>query len=175
MTDTVDTPQPDTRSTRHIDEYERIADILSQFEVGMLTTVDQSGELTARPMARQRTPFEDGTLWFLTERGSRKVRQLDADPRASITFSSHGTWLTISGHAELLDDRSVVHDLWDAGAEAFLPQGPDDPSVVALRLVGEHAEYIDNPLGRIATAISFVKAKMTGEPFEAADTGSVDL
>ena len=92
-----------------------------------------------------------------------------------MSFAGDGTWLTISGRLEVVDDRAVVKDLWDAGASAYLPQGPDDESVVALKLVGEHAEYIDNPLGRIATAFSFVSALVTGQPFEAAEEGTTDL
>ena len=41
--------------------------------------------------------------------------------------------------------------------------------------IRDSAEYIDNPLGRIATAFSFVSALVTGQPFEAAEEGTTDL
>ncbi len=156
------------------DDRAKVAELVKEFEIGMLTTIDESGRLVSRPMARQHKEF-DGNLWFLTERGTRKVHDLSLNPTAAMSFAGDGTWLTISGRLEVVDDRAVVKDLWDAGASAYLPQGPDDESVVALKLVGEHAEYIDNPLGRIATAFSFVSALVTGQPFEAAEEGTTDL
>ena len=62
-----------------------------------------------------------------------------------------------------------------AQVEAWFPQGPDDDSVVLLKVVADSAEYWDSPGGRLATAFSFVKAKVTGERIEGGENEKVDL
>ena len=47
--------------------------------------------------------------------------------------------------------------------EAWFPEGPDDDGVVLLKVEADSAEYWDSPGGRLATAFSFAKAKLTGE------------
>ena len=59
--------------------------------------------------------------------------------------------------------------------EAWLPEGPDDPNVVLIKVDPHTAEYWDTPGGRVASLLSFVKAKVTGEPYEGAERGSVTL
>jgi len=59
--------------------------------------------------------------------------------------------------------------------EAWLPQGPDDPSVVLIKVTGHTGEYWDTPGGRVASLMSFVKAKVTGEPYDGGDNETVRL
>jgi hypothetical protein len=56
-----------------------------------------------------------------------------------------------------------------------VPGRPDAEHVVLLRLEGRSAEYWDPPGGRVASLVSFVKAKATGQPAPAAENESVTL
>ena len=47
--------------------------------------------------------------------------------------------------------------------------------MVLIRVDGESAEYWDTPGGRIATAISFAKAKLTGHRYEGGENETVSL
>jgi len=58
--------------------------------------------------------------------------------------------------------------------EAWFSDGPDDPDVGLLKFTADSAEYWDSPGGRIASALSFVKSKITGEPLEG-DNAKVEL
>jgi general stress protein 26 len=59
--------------------------------------------------------------------------------------------------------------------EAWFPDGPDDDGVVLLKVEADSAEYWDSPGGRVATAISFAKAKLTGERYSGGENEKVDL
>jgi general stress protein 26 len=59
--------------------------------------------------------------------------------------------------------------------DAWFPDGPDDPDVGILKFSADSAEYWDSPGGKIATAFSFVKSKVTGERYEGGESGKVDL
>ena len=156
------------------DEVRKVAELAKDIRIGMLTTVDETGTFTSRPMGQQEVEF-DGDLWYFAERDSRKVRQITANPHVGVTLSSGSTWISIDGTAEIVDDKAKVHELWNGWVDAWLPQGPDDPSVVLIKVTGESAEYWDTPGGRIASVISLVKSKVTGERYDGGENERVDL
>ncbi|RMI12675.1 pyridoxamine 5'-phosphate oxidase family protein [Cellulomonas triticagri] len=149
-------------STDSTDPVRTVADLLREHRLGVLTTVAPDGTLVARPMALQEVEF-DGDLWFFAERGSRKVAHVGAHPGVNVAVGSGATWVSLAGTAEVVDDVAKKRDLWSAGVEAWLPEGPDSPQSVLLRVHAESAEYWDAPGGRVATLLSFVKAKVTGD------------
>ena len=151
----------------------RVAELLKDHRIGMLTTRDPFGTLMSRPMALQEVE-SDGDLWFFAERGSRKVLHVGASPQVNVTVSGSGSWVSLTGQAAVVEDTAKKRELWNAGVEAWLPQGPDDDSVVLIRVEGDSAEYWDTP-GRLATVLSFAKAKVAGERYSGGDNERVDL
>jgi general stress protein 26 len=155
-------------------DVEKVAGLAKDIRIGMLTTVDSDGHFVSRPMAQQEVEF-DGDLWFFAERDSRKVAHIAANPHVGLTLTSGDTWISIDGEAEIVDDNAKARELWNTWVEAWMPQGPDDPSIVLIKLNGHSAEYWDTPGGRVASVISFVKAKVTGERYEGGDNEKVTL
>lgn len=153
---------------------ERVIELAKDIHVSMLTTTDDAGHFVSRPMGQQAID-EDATVWFFAERASRKAAHIAANPYVNVTLTSNDTWVSISGRARLVDDVGKAKQLWNGFVEAWLPQGPEDPSVVLIAVTGETAEYWDTPGGRIATAISFVKAKVSGQRYEGGDNETVKL
>lgn len=143
-----------------------VARLLRDQRLGVLTTVAPDGTLVARPMALQEVEF-DGDLWFFAERTSRKLDHVAAHPGVNVAVGSGATWVSVAGTAQVVDDAEKKRALWSAGVEAWLPDGPDSPQAVLLRVRAESAEYWDAPGGRVATLLSFVKAKVSGERLEA--------
>ena len=150
-----------------------VTELIKDQRLAMLTTTDPYGTLISRPMALQEVEF-DGDLWFFAERGSRKVAHIGASPQVNVTVNGSGSWVSLTGEAHVVDDVTTKHELWNAGAEAWLPQGPDDDSVVLIRVDARSAEYWDTP-GRVATALSFAKAKVTGERYSGGENERVEL
>jgi general stress protein 26 len=132
----------------------------------MLTVRTDEGALLARPM----TPLEvtdAGEVWFLVDTTSALAREVAASPEVNLSFEQGDRWLSMSGRGKVLDDPGKVAQLWSPAAEAWFPAGPDDPRLGVLRVRARTAEYWSTPGGRIATALSFVKAKATGEAMDA--------
>jgi general stress protein 26 len=152
----------------------KIAELTSDIKIAMLTTVDAEGHLTARPMAQQETEF-DGDLWFFVERSSRTAQNLAVSPRVGVSLSSRDTWVSLSGTAELVDDRAKARELWNSWVEAWLPNGPEDPEVALIHFHAETGEYWDTPGGLVASALSFAKAKLTGERYDGGENRTVQL
>lgn len=155
-------------------EVAKLAELVKKFRIAMLTTVSTDGALTSRPMAVQEAEF-DGDLWFFAQRDSDQVRHLRADPTIGVALSSADTWVSISGSAEIVQDRAKARQLWNSAVEAWFPAGPDDPNVVLLKVHAEGAEYWDSPGSKVMTVLSYAKSKLTGKRPDVGESQKVDL
>ena len=152
----------------------KVAELTSDIKFAMLTTVDADGELVSRPMAHQEVEA-DSDLWFFSSRDSRKVAHVQANPHVAVTLASASTWVSINGSAEVVEDVEKAKDLWSVDMEAWFPQGPEDPSIVLIKVKGGTAEYWDTPGGRVSSVLSFAKSKVTGERYSGGENDKVDL
>ncbi|MBP6225727.1 MAG: pyridoxamine 5'-phosphate oxidase family protein [Rhizobacter sp.] len=132
--------------------------------VAMLTSHDADGALVSRPMA----PLEMdalGALWFFTHRRSAKIEQLKA---LNLCFvdAERGTYVSMSGHGDIVDDREHVKRLWSPLARPWFPHGPDSEELTLLKFTPHSAEYwdaVDTKMVRLlATAVSVVAARPIG-------------
>jgi len=155
------------------DDRARVAELVKKFRFAMFVT-KHDDTLVAHPLTVQEAEF-DGDLWFLVSKTSSPVRDLHADSRANVSLSSNDAWVSLSGTARLVEDRAKIAELWNPMVDAWFPEGPDDLDVGVLKFSADSAEYWDSPGGKIATAFSFVKSKVTGERYEGGESGKVDL
>jgi general stress protein 26 len=156
------------------EQTQKVAELIKGERFGFLTTVMKDGRLASRPMTLQEVEF-DGDLWFFAERDSNPVRHITDSPQVNVGVGSGGTWVSLSGDAVVVTDAAKKRELWNSGVEAWFPQGPDDDSVVLLKVEADSAEYWDSPGGRLATVFSFAKAKVTGQRIDAGENEKVDL
>lgn len=135
---------------------EKFWDMVEDFDTCMVVT-RAGGTLRARPMA----PYvsqERRELMFLTDRNTHKVDEIQADDQVALTFSRHGKYVSVSGRAHVSGDRALVERIWSADAEAWMPQGKEDPSVAVLVVDPEDAELWDVKANKVTQAWEFAKA-----------------
>ena len=125
-------------------------------------------------MAMQEVEF-DGDLWFFASRSSRQVTHVTGSPQVNVATSGSSRWVSLTGHAVVVDDLAKKQQLWNAVVGAWFPDGPEDPDVVLIRVEAASAEYWDSPGGRLASLVSFAKAKVTGRPYSGGENETVDL
>ncbi len=147
------------------DAQRKLVQLMEDMPIAMLTTFG-SGGLRSIPMARQQVE-PSGQMWFITAKNTQHARDIAANPAVALTFSSRQAWVAMRGTARVVDDLDKLKELWNTFAEAWLPQGPEDPNATLLHVDVEHAEYWDTPGGRVASLVSFVKAKVTGDTLDA--------
>ncbi|MET0726543.1 MAG: pyridoxamine 5'-phosphate oxidase family protein [Leifsonia sp.] len=153
---------------------ERIVELARTIPIAMLSTIDQEGHIVSRPMA-PREITDTGEIWFFAERDSRDASEIQMNSSVGVTLTSGSAFVSFAGSAEIVDDSAKAHELWDAVVEAWLPDGPDDAKTILIKVSAESGEYWDSPGGRIATLISFVKSKVTGERFDGGENETVSL
>lgn len=142
-----------------------IAGLIDGSEVAMFTTRNREGRLVSRPLAVRETPF-DGSVWFLTALDSRKIGEIEADPRVNLAYvnASNGAYVSIDGTAHVSVDRAQIAALWsDAFDRLFFPAGKDDPDMAALRVDADTVEAWTSASTALGRAYDFVKARLTGD------------
>ena len=147
--------------------------MMKSVSIAMLTTED-GGELRARPMAASQTEF-DGKLWFFTRASSHKVDEIEAEHRVGVTYADPGqqNYVSLSGHAALVQDRAVIDAHWADILTTWFPRGKDDADTAMLRIDVTQAEYWDAPNSTWVHAYGYVKAKLTGVPPKAGENAKV--
>lgn len=151
----------------------KVTDLIKGIKVAMLTHVDREGRLVSQPMATQDVDF-GGDVWFIAERNSHKAADFAQNNKVNVAYSGHGTWVSLSGHAEIVDDQARLKEYWNTFTDAWMQGGPENPNNILIHIVAESAEYWDTPGGTVTQIANFVKAKATGERIEG-DNEVVDL
>lgn len=155
------------------DEAVKVAELIDDIKIAMLTTVGQDGRLMSHPMATQDVEF-DGTVRFLAERSSEKVRHIEANPQVNVAYAGSSSWVSLSGTAKVVSDPAVVGEYWNTFSDAWLEGGPDNPNNIVIEVDGSSAEYWDAPGSKVVQVLNLVKAKTTGKRYEG-DNERVDL
>ena len=151
---------------------ETIKELIDGVNVCMLATHTQDGGIVSRPMSVQDKDF-DGDLWFMTSRESDLVAQITADPQVNVAFEGKGTWVSLRGRAELVEDPETKKELADSLTSAFLQTDPASPEAALIRVNTEAGEYWSSK-GAV-TVLSMLKARVTGERPDAGTSDTVEL
>ena len=146
-------------------ELTRLGELIKDMSVAMLTTFnDAEGALMSRPMSPQEM-CEQGAIWFLTDPSSSKVKHLQV-MNLSFSNESDSTYVSISGHGEIVNDRSRIESLWTVFAKPWFPDGVHSSNLALLKFVPHLAEFWDAPSSKmvrmIAMAASIIAAKPIG-------------
>ena len=152
----------------------KVRELIKDTRIAMLTHVDRQGNLISKPMATQDVDF-DGTVYFIAERDSDQVQDLQRNPAVNVAYSGSGSWVSLTGTARVLNDEAKLKELWDSFTGAWLEGGPENPNNVLIQVDGRSAEYWDTPGGgKVTQVANLVKAKLTGETVKS-DQGVVEL
>lgn len=125
----------------------KLAALVRQMKVGMLTTIEPDGSLRSRPLETVEVDRE-GRLWFFTQASSPKSAQIEAhDHQVNLSYADprDEDFASISGTARVVRDREKMRMLWSSGLERWFPRGLDDPDLALLEVRIDKAEYWDEP------------------------------
>ncbi len=137
--------------------------LIDDIAIAMVVTHEGQGQnMRARPMAA-RPARDEGAIYFLTDADAPKAGEIRRNQAICLALSDNKThkYVSISGHAEMIDDRERVKKLWSIYDKAFWPD-ENDPSIRVLRVTPEMAEFWEGS-GTIVTAVKLAAAIASGE------------
>lgn len=138
--------------------------------------VSRSGErLHGRPMATADIEDDFDSIWFACERDSAIAREIGQDGHVFLGYTngSGSEWASITGYATAVDNREKIQELWQPIWKNWFT-GPDDPRILLLQVVPEHAEYWDAG-SRIVQMLKFAVAAVSGKHVDEGEHGEVQL
>jgi general stress protein 26 len=143
----------------------KLAGLIKDIKIAMLTTVTEDGSLHSRPMATQKTEF-DGQLWFFSQENAPKSSEIKNHQQVNLAYSSpeHQRYVSVQGKAQIVKDREKIHELWNPLYQAWFPKGVDDPEISLIRVDVESAQYWDSPSSPVVYIAGFIKGLTTGKP-----------
>jgi len=162
------------RTTKQ-EKIEKVRDLIKGIKIAMLTTVNKSdGALHSRPMSTQETEF-DGDLWFFTQSPSQKVNEINKDESVNVSYAGDHRYVSVSGTAEIIDDKDKMKELWNPIYKVWFPDGLDDPTLRLLKVSVQKAEYWDSPGGFVQTVIGFAEGLINKDPSKMGENETITL
>jgi general stress protein 26 len=139
---------------------DRVWELMKKIGICMLASWDGQ-ELQARPMGAYVRPGEHAVL-FLADARHHKDDDIRKCPKVCLAFSDTAAqnYVSVAGDAEVLDDRSMIRELWGIPAKAWW-NSPDDPNIRLLKVTPFDAQYWD-ALGATVAYIKMAAGALTG-------------
>lgn len=156
---------------------QKIRELTKGIRFAMLTTVSPDHSLHSRPMAPQELEL-DGTLWFFTGKSTHKTHEIRYDQHVNVAYASpdSNTYVSLSGRAQIVEDKEKAKELWNPAYRAWFPDGLDDPDLCLLKVEVDSAEYWDSPSSPVVHLYGLAKAMLTGKRADdIGDNEEVDL
>ena len=157
--------------------FEKVKALLAYFPIAFMVTVDD-GNFTARPIGvvGDHAKF-DGTLWFITDKRSRKVAAIENGATTTLLFQNdkEGAYMHLTGRAAVVEDRARLEELYTTLQRTWFPKGLDDPDITLVKFAVEEGNYWDSHDSYLRLAFAFAKSIVTGEPGKSGNAGIARL
>lgn len=112
----------------------------------VFATVDTAGMPHQRMMQTLQIE-DDGTIYFSTARGSRKLDQLAGNKSLSLLYTSYKgdmmDWecAALTGTAVVTDDKALRERFWVDEFTRYYPGGVDDPAYIIIVFRAQEVRY----------------------------------
>ncbi|HEX5236625.1 MAG TPA: pyridoxamine 5'-phosphate oxidase family protein [Silvibacterium sp.] len=152
----------------------KIAELVKDIRICMMSTVGPDGEIESRPMATQETAF-DGTVWFLTRGSSEKASDIRQDAHVALMYADpeNSKYVTLRGRASMHRDEAKIKELWNPMYKAWFPKGEDDPDITVVRVDVTEGDYWEANASKLVRGMKYLAAAATGGGVLMGDAGHV--
>jgi general stress protein 26 len=159
-------------------ELDRFYDLVDEIKIAMMTTRRPDGHLESRAMANQKRAA-GADLWFVTEEGSDKLRDIEHDPHVNLAYYKPGSyeWVSVSGMASVSRDRGKIRELFEPDWTMWFGQGgdlrhgtADDPRIVLIAIDVHAAVFLEVNKPKPVVLFELAKGWLTGERVEPGET-----
>ena len=152
-----------TTQNSSTEDIKKLGEIIKDIRCSMMTSQNAQGSLQSCPLTTQDIDF-DGDLWYIIGRNSELVRNIQVSPEVNVSFASpKGQYVSISGHASIVEDSAKLAQLWSEAYKVWFPEGMQDPNITLLRVDVTDAEYWASPSSGVVKLAVMAKAYITGD------------
>lgn len=141
--------------------------LIKDIKFGMLTHRHTDGQLHSAPLTTQNKADDEGmALYFFISRKSEIATCVAKDGNVNVSYSHPGNdrYVSVSGHATIVEDQTKKDYLFTSFAKAWFPGGATDSDLALLQVNIGHAEYWNVKESKMVQLAKMAKAAITGEP-----------
>jgi len=122
----------------------KMEQIIRSIQIGMLTTVQENGELRSRPMLC--ADYDLDSLWFLVKESKPLIAESMSNRIVNVAFASpeKKIYASVTGLAQLVEDSKLVQKLWRPEMMSWFPGGLNESGLALLRIDIQHIEAWDS-------------------------------
>lgn len=120
----------------------RLAQLINEGDVAMLTTKASDGKLNSRPM--ETIGIEStGELLFFAKIDSTMAEEMTHDNHVNLAYIKDAgeNFVSVSGAAQLIRDKNTIEQHWNERYKKWIPEGADDPELTLIKIVAVAAEH----------------------------------
>ena len=119
----------------------------------------------------------DGSLWFFTSDEAPKVGELERNPHVGLSYGApdKDLYVSVSGRATLVRDKAKAEELWNVFAEAWFPDGVDDPHLALLRVDVEQAHSWEDKKPKVLQFAEIVLGAIRDKPPKSGEEKALDF
>jgi general stress protein 26 len=152
---------------------DRVWELMKKIGFAMLVTRDGE-KLRARPMSAY-LERESNTIYFLTDARRHKDEEIARNPNINLSFAnaSDQKYVSITGTAEVSNDRAKIKQLFSTPAKAWWDSA-EDPNIRVLKITPDDAEFWDSP-GSVISYVKMAAAAVTGTRPDLGDNRKVAM
>lgn len=124
------------------DHIDKIQEVVKDVKFAMMSTTNKKGDIHAWPMTTSETSIGAKEIWFIGDKTSDVVKDIQDDARIGLTYASTDAknYVSISGDAELVTDTDKLDELWSPVYNAFFAHGKEDENLQLIKVVPHGAE-----------------------------------
>lgn len=141
---------------------EQVVEIMRGERFVMMTSIADDRTLHSHPMTPKQVT-DDADVWFFIGLQGEQAQALRTQPEVNLAFAETGSWLSVAGRVEFVEDRQKIDELWDDGVSAWFDGGKEDPNLGLIRFESDSAQFWGQPGGKVSALASIMKARVTGE------------
>ena len=149
------------------EQMDKLQAMVNDIKYTMMTTRTHEDHLHSCPMNTIETSIGAKEIWFIGHSPSETVDNIKKNPEVNLAYVSQDdkNYLSITGKAELVEDKEKLDELWSVLYNAYFEQGKEDPKVQLIKVVPHGAEYWANG-NAIASAFKMTAAAVTDTAIE---------
>ena len=104
---------------------------------------------------------------------------IPANQNVNVSFAEpkDSVYVSISGMAERVVERSKIESLWNPLVAAWFPNGVEDPHLVLVKVVPDTVEYWDSGSKQMVGLLKMAKAALSGSTpeVEPGEHGKIEM
>ncbi len=172
-----DRPEENREDLQGQEAVKKIKEMVEQAENCFFCSVVVTGESNGdRPM-NVRKVDDEGNLWFLSAKDSRKNQELAIDPSVRLYFqgSKHADFMQLNGTATIFTDRGKIKELWSPIAKTWFTEGVDDPRIAVIKVSPAEGYYWDTKHGLAVAGVKMLVGAVIKKTMDDGIQGRLDV